>query len=212
MARTLGRPEALVSHGGAFPCHVAGVAAWSGVHGKLGWPGRRGGTPVRAAAVPWADRGRLARGMPYSVTLRGAQDEPGSPAASAYLAILLGRPAGRPLLSSGRACRQQGALMAPTSYLAFLPWRPAGRHHVLAVVDGGGAELCAVASFAEAPPAGMLADALNGVLSRQSPPNSVWTRRWMAPPCRCGRRSPAWCPPWSPRTTRRPFAWPGTCA
>ena len=54
------------------------------------------------------------------------------------------------------------------SYLAFLPQHTPGQHHVLAVLDhGGGAELCAVASFAAAPPATMLADALNGVLSRQ---------------------------------------------
>jgi hypothetical protein len=58
--------------------------------------------------------------------------------------------------------------MAPASYLAFLPRHAPGQHHVLAVVDhGGGTELCAVASFAEAPPATMLADALNGVLFRQ---------------------------------------------
>jgi hypothetical protein len=56
----------------------------------------------------------------------------------------------------------------PASYLAFLPWHTPAQHHVLAVADhGGGAELCAVATFAEAPPASMLADALNGVLSRQ---------------------------------------------
>jgi hypothetical protein len=56
----------------------------------------------------------------------------------------------------------------PASYLAFLPWHTPSQHHVLAVADhGGGAELCAVATFAEAPPASMLADALNGVLSRQ---------------------------------------------
>jgi hypothetical protein len=72
------------------------------------------------------------------------------------------------------ACRQAGRagskefFMAPASYLAFLPWHTPGQHHVLAVADhGGGAELCAVASFAEAPSATMLADALNGVLSRQ---------------------------------------------
>jgi hypothetical protein len=54
------------------------------------------------------------------------------------------------------------------SYLAFLPWHTPAQHHVLAVADhGGGAELCAAATFAEAPPASMLADALNGVLSRQ---------------------------------------------
>jgi hypothetical protein len=58
--------------------------------------------------------------------------------------------------------------MTPASYLAFLPQHTPGQHHVLAVADhGGGAELCAVASFAEAPSATTLADALNGVLSRQ---------------------------------------------
>ena len=58
--------------------------------------------------------------------------------------------------------------MALASYLAFLPQHTPGQHHVLAVADhGGGAELCPVVSFAEAQPATMLADALNGVLSRQ---------------------------------------------
>jgi hypothetical protein len=57
---------------------------------------------------------------------------------------------------------------APASYLAFLPWHIPGQHHVLAVVShGGGAELQALASFPEAQPAAVLADALNGVLSGQ---------------------------------------------
>jgi hypothetical protein len=78
-------------------------------------------------------------------------------------------------LPAGQRCRCQAAragsrefFMAPASYLAFLPQPTPGQHHVLAVADhGGGAELCAVASFAQAPSATMLADALNGVMSRQ---------------------------------------------